>query len=130
MKKSHDDLIETQQKVRTLEIDYKELTSNYNQLNHDQQLFKRSNEQTIESENQRRTQYEKEIKQFQQQLTNSQQKEKQIQEQSNQIQNDNERLIKELRQMNNEYQTIKTKLRNSDELIEGLKDHFDLFSKV
>jgi septal ring factor EnvC (AmiA/AmiB activator) len=122
LKKSHDELTESQQKVRLLEIDFKELTTSYNQLYHDHQLSKQSNEQILqqmESDHQRRTQYDKDIKQFQQQLNNSLNKEKQLQEELNQLKNENERLTKELRQMNNERQMIKTKISDYEEQVEG-----------
>jgi septal ring factor EnvC (AmiA/AmiB activator) len=105
-----------------LEIDYKELTTNYNQLNHDYQSFKQYNKEIIEqmeTDNQRRTQYDKDFKQLQQQLNHSGQKEKQLQEELNKFQNENERLTKELRQINNEYQTIKTKINDYEEQVEG-----------
>ena len=75
----------------------------------------------LESENQRRAQYDKEFKQLQQQFNQTLQKEKQIQEQANKFQLENERLTKELRQINNEYQTIKTKATDYEEQIEGGK---------
>lgn len=118
LKKSHDELIESQQKIRVLEIDYKELSTKFNQLNQDRQAFEQLNEQ-IDLDNQRRIQYDKEIKQLQQQLNHSLQKEKQAQEQRIQSQNENERLSKELRQMSNEYQTMKTKNRDFEEQLEG-----------
>jgi len=104
-------------------MDLKELTTNSNQLHHDYQLSKQSNEkilEQIEYDNQRRIQYEKDFKQLQQQLNNSLTKEKQIQEQLNQLKNENERLTKELRQINNEYQANKTKIIDYEEQIEGL----------
>lgn len=118
LKKSHDELIESQQKIRLLEIDYKELSNNYNQINQDHQAFQQLNEQ-IQIENQRRIQYDKELKQLQQQFNQSLQKEKQIQEQRDQFQNENERLSKELRQISSEYQTMKNKTRQLEEQIEG-----------
>ena len=57
-----------------LEIDLKEMTTNYNQLNSAHQLFIQSNEQIIEQmefDNQRRTQNDKDFKELQQQLNNS-----------------------------------------------------------
>lgn len=125
LKKSHDDLIETQQKLRLLEIDHRELTTNYNQLTHDYQSSTKNVNEQIELENQRRIQYDKEIKQLQQQLNQSSQKDKQLQEQRNQLETENERLTKELRQMANDYQTIKTKLREYEKQIEGRRrpDH-------
>ena len=125
LKKSHDDLIETQQKFRLLEIDHRELTANYNQLTQDYQTSTKNVNEQIELENQRRIQYDKEIKQFQQQLNQSLQKEKQLQEQRNQLETENERVTKELRQMTNDYQTIKTKIREYEKQIEGRRkrDH-------
>lgn len=119
LKKSHDDLIETQQKLRLLEIEHRELTTNHNQSTQDSQTSTKNLNEQIESEIQRRIQSDKEIKQLQQQFQQSLQKEKQFQEQQNELENENERLTKELRQMNNDYQTIKTKLREYEKQIEG-----------
>ena len=122
LKKSNDELIETQKKVRMLEIDCKQITTTYNQLIHDHQSSKENNErmrEQLESDNQRRSQYDKDLKQLQQQLNQSLQKEKQIQEQLNKYQQENERLTKDLRQINNEYQTIKTKISDYEDQIEG-----------
>jgi chromosome segregation ATPase len=106
-----------------LEIDLKELTTNYNQLIYEYKLCKQSNEQIIEqmeSDNQRRTQYDKDFKQLQQQVNNLLNKEKQMQNDFNQSQKENQRLIEELNRINNKYETINAKLMDYEEQVEGL----------
>jgi septal ring factor EnvC (AmiA/AmiB activator) len=105
-----------------LEIDLKEITTNYNQLLYDHDLSKQSNEQIIEqmeSDHQRRTQYDKELKQLQQQFNNSLTKEKQMQNELNQLHKENERLNEDLRHVNNEYEISKTKVIDYEEQVEG-----------
>jgi chromosome segregation ATPase len=120
-KRSHEELIQTQKKVRILEMDLKQITTNYNQLIYDHELSKQSNEQIIEqmeSDHQRRTQYDKDFKQLQQQLQNASNKEKQMINELNQIRRENERLHDELRLMNNDYENIKTKVIDYEEQVE------------
>ncbi|CAF3958209.1 unnamed protein product [Rotaria sp. Silwood2] len=121
LKRSNEELIQTQKKVRILEMDLKQITTNYNHLIHDHKLSKQSNEQIIEqmeSDNQRRTQYDKDFKQLQQQLDSSLNKEKQMLNELNQIRKENERLNKELRIINIEYENIKTKVIDYEEQVE------------
>ncbi|CAF3858340.1 unnamed protein product [Rotaria sp. Silwood1] len=121
LKRSNDELIQTQKKVRILEMDLKQITTNYNHLIHDHELSKQSNEQIIEQmefDHQRRTQYDKDLKQLQQQFDNSLNKEKQMLNELNQIRKENERLNKELRIINNEYENIKTKIIDYEEQVE------------
>ncbi|CAF4083747.1 unnamed protein product [Rotaria sp. Silwood2] len=121
LKRSNEELIQTQKKVRILEMDLKQITTNYNHLIHDHKLSKQSNEQIIEqmeSDNQCRTQYDKDFKQLQQQLDSSLNKEKQMLNELNQIRKENERLNKELRIINIEYENIKTKVIDYEEQVE------------
>jgi len=102
-------------------MDLKQITTNYNQLIYDHELSKQSNEQIIEqmeSDNLRRTQYDKDFKQLQQQLQNSLNKEKQMINELNQIRKENERLNDELRMMNIEHENIKTKIIDYEEQVE------------
>ena len=103
-------------------MDLKQITGNYNQLIYDHQLSKQSNEQIIEqmeSDHQRRTQYDKDLKQMQQQLQNSLNKEKQLTNELNQMRKENERLHGELKGINQEYENIKTKVIDYEEQVEG-----------
>jgi len=121
LKRSNEELIQTQKKVRILEMDLKQITTNYNQLIYDHELSKQSNEQIIEqmeSDNLRRTQYDKDFKQLQQQLQNLLNKEKQMINELNQIRKENERLNDELRMMNIEHENIKTKIIDYEEQVE------------
>ncbi len=123
LKRSNEELIQTQKKVRILEMDLKQITNNYNQLIYDHELSKQSNEQIIEqmeSDHQRRTQYDKDFKQLQQQLQNSLNKERQISNELNQIRRENERLNDELRMLNKEHENVKTKILDYEEQVEGL----------
>ncbi|CAF4435419.1 unnamed protein product, partial [Adineta steineri] len=45
LKKSNDEFMQAQKKIRLLEIDLKEMKTHYDQLIYDHQLFKQSNEQ-------------------------------------------------------------------------------------
>lgn len=104
-------------------MDLKQITTNYNQLIHDHEISKQSNEQIIEqmeSDNHRRSQYDKDIKQLQQQLDSSLTKEKHLLNEINQLRKDNERLNKELRMINVDYENIKTKVLDYEEQVEGL----------
>jgi len=121
VKRANEDLIQTQKKVRILEIDLKQITTNYNQLIYDHQLSKQSNEQIIEqmeSDNQRRTQYDKDFKQLQQQLQNSLNKEKQFLNEIHQMKKENDRLQDELKTLNVEYENVKTKIIDYEEQVE------------
>ncbi|CAF3587436.1 unnamed protein product [Rotaria sordida] len=121
LKRSNEELIQTQKKVRILEMDLKQITTNYNHLIHDHELSKQSNEQIIEqmeSDNHRRTQYDKDLKHLQQQFDNSLNKEKQMLNELNHIRKENERLNQELRMINNEYENIKTKVIDYEEQVE------------
>ncbi|CAF4941279.1 unnamed protein product, partial [Rotaria sp. Silwood2] len=98
LKHSNEELIQTQKEVRTLEMDLKQITTNYNQLSHDHELLRQSNKHIIEqmeSNNQHQTQYDKDLKQLQQEFDNSLNKEQQILNELNQILKENERLNKE-----------------------------------
>jgi chromosome segregation ATPase len=111
-------------------MDLKQITTNYNQLIYDHELSKQSNEQIIEqmeSDHQRRTQYDKDFKLLQQQLNNSLNKEKQMINELNQMRKENERLHEELRSMNNDYENIKTKVIDYEEQVEGLRFNFSYF---
>ncbi|CAF4628355.1 unnamed protein product, partial [Rotaria sp. Silwood2] len=121
LKTSSDELMQTQKKVRILEIDLKELTTSYNQLLYDHELSKQSNEQFLEQmefDNQRRTQYDKDIKQLQQELNISLNKEKQMQDELDRLYHENQRLIQDLNHINNEYKISKTKLIDYEEQVE------------
>ncbi|CAF1115190.1 unnamed protein product [Rotaria sordida] len=121
LKTSNDELMQTQKKVRIVEIDLKELTTSYNQLLSEHELSKQSNEQFIEQmefDNHRRTQYDKDIKQLQQELHNSLNKEKQLQDELDHLYQGNERLVEELNHINNEYKINKTKLIDYEEQVE------------
>ncbi len=125
LKRSNEELIQSQKKIRMLEMDLKQITTNYNQLIYDHELSKQSNEQIIEqmeSDHQRRTQYDKDLKQLQQQLQNSLNKEKQLGNELNQNRKENERLNDELRLINHEYENIKTKVIDYEEQVEGSKE--------
>jgi len=115
-------------------MDLKQITNNYNQLIYDHELSKQSNEQIIEqmeSDHQRRTQYDKDFKQLQQQLQNSLNKERQISNELNQIRRENERLNDELRMLNKEHENVKTKILDYEEQVEGLSIPFFLmFIKI
>lgn len=122
LKRANEELIQSQKKVRMLEMDLKQITNNYNQLIYDHELSKQSNEQIIErmeSDHQRRSQYDKDLKQLQQQFQNSLNKEKQLNNEINQIRKENERLNDELRLSNQEYENIKSKLVDYEEQVEG-----------
>ena len=126
LKRSNEELIQAQKRVRILEMDFKKITTDYNQLIHDLELSKQSNEQIIgqmESDNQRRTQYDKDLKQLQHQLNNSLNKEKQLLNELNHIRKENEYLNKELRTISSDYENIKTKIIDYEEQVEGLKLH-------
>ena len=132
VKRANEDLIQTQKKVRILEIDLKQITTNYNQLIYDHQLSKQSNEQIIEqmeSDNQRRTQYDKDFKQLQQQLQNSLNKEKQFLNEIHQMKKENDRLQDELKTLNVEYENVKTKIIDYEEQVEGLLNSIGSFKK-
>jgi septal ring factor EnvC (AmiA/AmiB activator) len=79
----------------------------------------------MESDHQRRTQYDKEFKQLQQQLNHSYNKEKQMENELNQIRKENERLNDELRLMNKENENIKTKIMDYEEQVE--RENFNIF---
>jgi septation ring formation regulator EzrA len=114
-------------------MDLKQITTNYNQLIYDHELSKQSNEQIIEqmeSDHQRRTQYDKDFKQLQQQLQNASNKEKQMINELNQIRRENERLHDELRLMNNDYENIKTKVIDYEEQVEGENSKFLYFNQI
>ena len=122
LRRAHEELIQTQKKVRILEMDLKQITTTYNQLIYDHELSKQSNEQIIEqmeSDNQRRTQYDKDLKLLQQQLNNSYNKEKQMENELNQLRRENERLHEELRMIQHEYENIKNKVIDYEEQVEG-----------
>lgn len=122
LKKSNEEFIQMQKKARILEMDLKQITANYNQLSQDHQLFKQSNEQIIEqmeSDQQRRNQYDKDLKYLQQQLTQALNGEKQVMNELNQTKIDNQRLQDELRTMNQDYENIKLKLIDFEEQVEG-----------
>lgn len=121
MKRTNEELIQTQKKVRILEMDLKQITTTYNQLIYDHELSKQSNEQIIEqmeSDNQRRTQYDKDLKLLQQQLNSSYNKEKQMDNELNQLRRENERLNGELRSIHHEYENIKNKVIDYEEQVE------------
>ncbi|CAF1596153.1 unnamed protein product, partial [Adineta ricciae] len=121
LRRTHEELIQTQKKVRILEMDLKQITTTYNQLIYDHELSKQSNEQIIEqmeSDNQRRTQYDKDLKLLQQQLNNSYNKEKQMENELNQLRRENERLHDELRMIQHEYENIKNKVIDYEEQVE------------
>jgi len=121
LKKSNEEFVQMQKKARILEMDLKQITANYNQLSQDHQLFKQSNEQIIEqmeSDQQRRNQYDKDLKYLQQQLTQALNGEKQVMNELNQIKIDNQRLQDELRTMNHDYENIKLKLIDYEEQVE------------
>ena len=123
LKRANEELIQGQKKVRMLEMDLKQITNNYNQLIYDHELSKQSNEQIIErmeSDHQRRSQYDKDLKQLQQQLQNTLNKEKQLTNEINQIRKENERLNDGLRLSNQESENIKSKLIDYEEQVEGL----------
>ncbi|CAF3799316.1 unnamed protein product [Rotaria magnacalcarata] len=121
LKRTTEELIQTQKKARMLEMDLKQIATNYNQLIHDHELSKQCKEQIIEqmeSDNQRRTQYDKDLKHMQQQLDISFNKEKHLANELNQMRKENERLNKEIRMMNNEYENIKSKVLDYEEQVE------------
>lgn len=122
LKRANEELIQSQKKVRMLEMDLKQITNNYNQLIYDHELSKQSNEQIIErmeSDHQRRSQYDKDLKQLQQQFQNALNKEKQLNNELNQMRKENERLHDELRLSNQEYENLKSKLIDYEEQVEG-----------
>lgn len=123
LKRANEELIQSQKKVRMLEMDLKQITNNYNQLIYDHELSKQSNEQIIErmeSDHLRRSQFDKDLKQLQQQLQNALNKEKQLINEINQIRKENERLNEGLRLSNQESENIKSKLIDYEEQVEGL----------
>jgi chromosome segregation ATPase len=125
--------MQTQKKVRMLEIDLRENTINYNQLISDYELSKQSNGQLIEriqSDNQRLTQYDKDFKQIQQKLSNSLNNEKQMQDELRQFQEENQRLMEDLRQISDEYKIIKTKIIDYENMFEGWNSFFVFISKM
>lgn len=122
MKKSNDDLIECQQKLRLLEIDLKDARNTSSKLSQDYQMLQQAHEQSLEQieyDNQRRNQHEKDYKSIQEQVNNLTNKDKQMQDSIRQLQVENERLNKELRSINNEYQLIKTQTNEYEEQLEG-----------
>lgn len=130
LKKSNEEFVQMQKKARILEMDLKQITANYNQLSQDHQLFKQSNEQIIEqmeSDQQRRNQYDKDLKYLQQQLTHALNGEKQAMNELNQIKIDNQRLQDELRTMIHDYENIKLKLIDYEEQVEGKTSKTELF---
>ena len=109
-----------------LEMDLKQITNNYNQLIYDHEVFKQSNELIIgqmESDQQRRNQYDKDLKYLQQQLTNALNQEKQSQNELNQMRKEIERLLDELRSMNRDQENMKTKLIDYEEQVEGREEN-------
>ncbi|CAF1365200.1 unnamed protein product [Adineta steineri] len=121
LKKSNDEFMQAQKKIRLLEIDLKEMKTHYDQLIYDHQLFKQSNEQILEqiqTDNQRRTQYDKDFKQLQQQLNDSLNREKHLENELNHLQKENRNLIEELHHINKECETIKTKILDYEDQVE------------
>jgi Fe-S-cluster formation regulator IscX/YfhJ len=122
LKRTNDELMQVQKKSRMLEMDLKQLTCNYNQLIYDHQVFKQSNEQFLEqmeSDQQRRNQYDKDFKYLQQQLTNALHQEKQTQNDLSQTRQENQRLQDNLRTINHDHEAIKAKLVDYEEQVEG-----------
>lgn len=122
LKKSNDELIECQQKLRLLEIDLKDAKNTSSKLSQDYQMLQQAHEQSLEQiefDNQRRNHHEKDYKLLQEQVNNLTNKDKQMQDSIRQLQTENERLNKELRSINNEYQLIKTQTNEYEEQIEG-----------
>lgn len=124
--------MQVQKKARILEMDLKQITTTYNQLSYDHDLFKQSNEQIIEqmeSDHQRRTQYDKDLKYLQQQFSNAVNQEKQAQNELNQTRQENQRLVNELRALGHDYENMKTKLIDFEEQVEG-KFRFSVDTEV
>ncbi|CAF3673868.1 unnamed protein product [Rotaria socialis] len=120
-KAANDELMQTQKKLRAIEVDLKDLTTTYNQLIYDNELTKQSNGQLIEQieiENQRRAQFDRDIKQIQQELNNTLNREKQVHSELHRLHQDNERLTEDLNHINDEYKIIKTKLVDYEEQLE------------
>ncbi|UJR14847.1 hypothetical protein I4U23_001832 [Adineta vaga] len=122
LKKSNEELIQTQKNVRLLEVDFKELKTNYDQLIQDHNLLVQSKDQIIEQiENdnyQHRIQQEKDFKQLQQQLNDSLTKETQMENKFNQLQKENQRLLEELNHLDDEFEIIKAKVLDYEKQIE------------
>ena len=122
LKRTNEELMQVQKKARILEMDLKQITTTYNQLSYDHDLFKQSNEQIIEqmeSDHQRRTQYDKDLKYLQQQFSNAVNQEKQAQNELNQTRQENQRLMDELRALGHDYENMKTKLIDFEDQVEG-----------
>ena len=122
LKRANEELMQVQKKARMLEMDLKQITTTYNQLSYDHELFKQSNEQIIEqmeSDHQRRNQYDKDLKYLQQQFSNAVNQEKQAQNEVNQTRQENQRLSDELRTLGQDYENMKTKLIDFEEQVEG-----------
>ena len=123
LKKSNEELTQTQKSVRMLEVDIKELKTNYDQLTQEHRLLLQSKEQVIEQmesdHNQRRTQQDKDLKLMQQQLNDSLTKETQMESNFTQLQKENQRLLDELNHLDDEFEIVKTKLLDYENQLEG-----------
>lgn len=118
--------MQTQKRGRVLEVELKELTTNYNQLTYDHELLKQSNAKLIkqiDDENQRRFQFDKDSKQYQQDLYTALNREKQMQEDLERLQKENLRLTEEFNNLNNEYKTVELKHADVEEQLDS-KDSF------
>ncbi|CAF1430443.1 unnamed protein product [Adineta ricciae] len=122
LKKSNEELTQTQKNVRMLEVDIKELKTNYDQLMQEHRLLMQSKEQITEQMesdyNQRRIQQEKDLKLMQQQLNDSLTKETQMESKFTQLQKENQRLLDELNHLDDEFEIIKTKLLDYENQLE------------
>lgn len=126
-KRVNEELMQCQKKIRILEMDLRQITTNYNQLIHDHETFKQSNEQIIEqmeSDQQRRNQYDRDLKYLQQQLTQAMNQERQSQNELNQIRQDNQRLMDELRAVHQDFENAKAKLIDYEDQVEGKRKCF------
>ena len=111
-KRSHEELILTQKQLRMLEVDFKE-------VNHDYEQLSKQWKDRLESDQQRRLQYDRDLRQSQEQLNKSASREEQTLKDLLKLQKENEYLDGELRHIRDEYETNRNEVTDYKEEIEG-----------
>ena len=116
-RRSHEELIQTQNQLRMLELNLKEVNLDYEQLS-------REWNDRLESDHQRRVQSERDVRQLQDQLNKSLSREEQMKDDVLKLQKENDYLDAELHRIRDEHETHIGKMTEYEEYIES--EHYSL----
>lgn len=111
-RRSHEELLQTQNRLRMVELDLKEVNLDY------EQLSGQWNDR-LESDHQRRVQSDRDVRQLQEQLNKSLSREEQMKDDVLKLQKENDYLDAELHRIRDEYGAQGEKMNDYKDQIEG-----------